>query len=135
MGRILQGEVEGVIRGLRWQATHKKLKGERLKQVEKSCAYFENNAHRMRYNEYLAAGYPIASGAIEGACRHVVVDRREGSGMRWVMEGAQSMLGLRCLYLNGDWEHFMKFHIEQEQKALYPVRAANESTFYESMLA
>ncbi len=77
----------------------------------------------------------MASGVIEGACRHVVVDRMEGTEMRWVIQGAQSMLGLRCLYLNDDWEHFMKFHIEQEQKALYPGRAANESTFYESMLA
>jgi hypothetical protein len=55
--------------------------------VDKACGYLEKNAHRMRYQEYLAAGYPVASGVIEGACRHVVVDRMEGTGMRWVMQG------------------------------------------------
>ena len=48
----------------------------------------------MAYHEYLAAGYPIASGVIEGACRHVVKDRMERSGMRWILDGAHAMLGL-----------------------------------------
>ncbi len=97
--KILCGEVHGVIRGLRWKATHNCLSGERLKQLEKTCSYFENNASRMRYDDYLKAGYPIASGVIEGACRHVVVDRMEGAGMRWVMGGSQSMLNLRCILI------------------------------------
>ncbi len=45
------------------------------------------------------------------------------------------MLSLRCIHINGDWDHFMKFHIEEEQKALYPVRAANDSAFYRPMVA
>ena len=135
IGRILCGEVRGVIRGLRWQATHEQLTDTQREPLDKACGYLEKNAPRMRYHEYLAAGYPIASGVIEGACRHVVVDRMEGTGMRWVMPGAQAMLGLRCIYINGDWDHFMKFHIEQEQKALYPVRAANDSAFYRPMVA
>jgi hypothetical protein len=103
--------------------------------VDKACGYLEKNAHRMRYQEYLAAGYPVASGVIEGACRHVVVDRMEGTGMRWVMQGAQSMLGLRCIHIHGHLEAFMKFHIEQQQQALYPVRAANDSSFHLPMAA
>jgi hypothetical protein len=79
---LLRGEVEGVIRGLRWKGTHKKLSKKRLKELERICEYFENNRHRMAYHEYLEAGYPIASGGIEGACRHVVKDRMERSGMR-----------------------------------------------------
>lgn len=55
VGRILCGEVHGVIRGLRWKATYKCLSGERLKQLEKTCSYFENNASHMRYDEYLKA--------------------------------------------------------------------------------
>jgi hypothetical protein len=50
--------------------------------------------------------------------------------MRWVMQGAQAMLGLRCIHIHGHWEAFMKFHIEQQQQALYPVRAANDSSFH-----
>ena len=130
--RILNGEVESVIRGLRAMGTRRGLKGERLKKLTQVCTYLENNAQRMRYDEYLAAGYPIASGVIEGACRHVIKDRMERSGMRWTPSGAQSMLALRCIHLNGDWEAYMKFHIEKETHRLYPYRAANE---YENWLA
>ena len=59
------------------------------------CNYFENNASRMRYDEYLAADYPIATGVIEGACRHVIKDRMEQGGMRWTLAGAEAMLKLR----------------------------------------
>ncbi len=124
--RILHGEVEGVVQGLRAMGTRRGLKGKRLKKLNKACAYLHNNAHRMRYDEYLAAGYPIASGVIEGACRHVVKDRMERSGMRWTYSGAQSMLELRCIYINGDWEEYMRFHIKQESQRLYPWRAAND---------
>ena len=79
--RILQGDVRGVIGGLRQMATKRGLKGDRLKQITTVCGYFEKHAQRMRYDEYLAAGYPIASGVIEGACRHLVKDRMERSGM------------------------------------------------------
>lgn len=129
VGKILCGEVQGVIRGLRWKATHQGLTGDQLKQLEQACCYFENNAHRMRYNEYLAKGYPIASGVIEGACRHVVVDRMEGSGMRWIMSGAQSMLNLRCIHISGHWNKFIDYHIESEQEKIYPVKAANDESF------
>jgi hypothetical protein len=133
--KILCGEIHGVIRGLRWKATHNGLVGERLKQLEQACFYFENNAQRMRYNEYLAAGYPIASGVIEGACRHVVVDRMEGSGMRWVIAGAQSMLNLRCIHISGHWNHFIDYHIDCEQKEIYPVKAANDDSFITMRMA
>ncbi len=127
--KILNGEIDGVIRGLKWKATHKELTGEHLKSVEQACLYFESNASRMRYDDYLAAGYPIASGVIEGACRHVVVDRMEGTGMRWIMTGAQSMLNLRCIHINAQWDHFMDYHIKREQKDIYPVQAANDASF------
>jgi hypothetical protein len=81
--------------------------------------YYENNREHMRYDEYLAAGYPIGSGVAEGACRHLVKDRLEQTGMRWVLEGAQAMLYLRATYLNGDWEAFYEHRIHTEQKCLY----------------
>jgi hypothetical protein len=76
----------------------------------------------MRYDVYLAAGYPIASGVIEGACRHMVKDRMERSGMRWTLESAQAMLDVRSTYINGDWDTFMKYRIEKETQRLYPHR-------------
>ena len=80
----------------------------------------------MAYDQYLAADYPIASGVIEGACRYVVKDRMERSGMRWILDGAQSMLGLRCIHLSGYWDDFVRFRIERECERLYPGYAAND---------
>jgi hypothetical protein len=70
--RILRGEGSAVVRGLRRMGTVHELKGKKQADLKRICGYFEKNAHRMRYHEYLKQGYPIASGVIEGACRHVV---------------------------------------------------------------
>ena len=64
IARILDGKVVGVVKGLRWKGTHAGFGKKKKKDLEVICGYLENNAHRMRYNEYLAAGYPIASGVI-----------------------------------------------------------------------
>ncbi|MCP4406663.1 MAG: ISKra4 family transposase [Gammaproteobacteria bacterium] len=129
VARILKGEVKAVIRGFKAMGTLHGLSAKRLKILETICGYFENNAQRMRYDQYLVAGYPIATGVIEGACRHVVKDRMERSGMRWTLPGAQAMLGLRCISLNGDWDEYMKFHIRQENHHLYPRCAVNDSDY------
>ena len=73
----------------------------------------------MKYDEYLAAGYPIGSGVVEGACRHLVKDRLERTGMRWHPEGAQAMLNLRATYLNGEWDSYWAYHVAQEDERLY----------------
>ena len=78
----------------------------------------------MRYDEYLAAGYPIGSGVVEGACRHLVKDRMERTGMRWSVPGARAILHLRAVYLNEDWPNFIKYRTEAEQTALYGQLAA-----------
>jgi hypothetical protein len=124
LGLILEGKVNTVIEALRRQGTDLSTHGQQA--LEGICGYFESHAHRMAYDEYLAAGYPIASGVIEGACRCVVNDRMERSGMRWVLEGANAMLGLRSISLSGLWEEFMVFRIARESERLYPYRAAND---------
>lgn len=58
----------------------------------------------MKYDEYLVAGLPIATGFIEGACRHVIKDRLERTGMRWTRSGAQTMLTLRCIDASKLWK-------------------------------
>ena len=108
--RILEGDVRSVITGLRRMATQHKLEGDPLKEIHTVCGYFVFHIQRMKYDEYLAAGYPIASGVIEGACRHLVKDRMERTGMRWTLEGAQAMLHLRALYQSSYWD---KFHESQ----------------------
>jgi hypothetical protein len=126
--RILRGEVDGVVRGLRRMSTDRKFTGKKLSQLETICNYFEKNRHRMRYDEYLAQGYPIASGVIEGACRHVVKDRLERTGMNWIREGAQPMLDLRCIHLCDQWDQFMEFRFQRETQRLYPYRDTLEPT-------
>jgi hypothetical protein len=121
--RILQGEVQGVIAGLRQMATKRGLKGSRLKELATVCGYFAKHAHRMRYADYLAAGYPIASGVIEGACRHLVKDRMERSGMRWRLAGAQSMLHVRAVYQSSYWDDFHHDRMAREQRTLHSHRA------------
>jgi hypothetical protein len=56
---------------------------------------------------------------VEGACRHVVKDRMEQSGMRWTVAGAQALLDTRSIYLNGNWTEFMNCRIAIEQAQLY----------------
>jgi hypothetical protein len=79
----------------------------------------------MRYDEYLAKGYPIASGVIEGACRHLVKDRMERAGMHWTPAGAQAMLDLRSTYVNGDWEEYQAYRIARETQRLYPIATSS----------
>jgi hypothetical protein len=76
----------------------------------------------MRYDEYLACGYPIASGVIEGACRHIVKDRLERTGMNWTVAGAEAMLELRCIHLTDAWDAFVEYRIARETERLYPYR-------------
>jgi len=116
---LLDGKVGPVIGGLRQTLTKRKLRGSRRKAMREVINYFDGNRSRMRYDEYLAAGYPIGSGVIEGACRHLVKDRLERAGMRWHPDGAQAMLDLRATYLNGEWEAFWAYHVEQEDDRLY----------------
>ena len=120
---LLEGKVGYVIGGLRQMATKQGLKGTKFRELQKVLTYFRNNRKHMKYDEYLAAGYPIGSGVAEGACRHLVKDRMEQTGMRWKLEGAQSLLHLRAAYLNGDWKAFVDYRIHKEQKQLYGERA------------
>jgi len=121
--RVLKGEISSVIVGLRRLATTHKLKGKKLERTQKITNYFANNQDRMRYHEYLAAGYPIASGVIEGACRHVVKDRLERTGMTWTIPGAQAMLSLRCIHLSKLWDEFTNFRVQNETERRYPYRS------------
>jgi hypothetical protein len=133
--RMLNGETAAVIHSLRWRATHHPLKGKRRDTLERICGYFQNNAHRMAYDVYLAHGFPIASGVIEGACRCVVKDRMERSGMRWTMSGARAMLDMRCIDQSGLWEKFTAFRIQRESQRLYPGSAANDANVSQPLAA
>jgi hypothetical protein len=121
--RVLQGKASGVIRGLREMATKHDLTGAKKRTITSVCGYLEANLDRMRYDEYLREGYPIASGAVEGACRNLVKDRMERAGMHWTLAGAQAMLDVRSIHVSGLWDEYQNHRIERESSRLYPYRS------------
>lgn len=120
---LLEGKVACVIGLYKRMLGQHRLKGSPAKTVRENITYFENNKQYMKYDEYLAAGYPIGTGVAEGACHHFVKDRMELAGMRWEIEGAQAMLSLRAFYLNDQWDDFMTHRIQAEQEELYAQAA------------
>lgn len=124
--QILSGQTVQVIAELRQIANNKKTKAAQRKQLHKTANYFERNLPYMHYQTYLSHGYPIASGAIEGACRHFVKDRFELSGMRWLQTGAENLLRLRAVAENDDWDAYYAYRSEQRQLRLYGQPASNK---------
>lgn len=120
--RLLRGEVSQVIKGTRQSATKRGITGQKRELLDKSCDYMYANRERMHYDQYLAEGLPIASGAVEGACKNLVKDRMERSGMRWKVPTAEAILKLRALNLSGDFEEYWQYHVAQEQRRLYACR-------------
>ena len=116
---LLEGKVGYVIGSLRQSVTKRKLRGAKRKAVQKAINYMEANKEFMRYDVYLAKGYPIGSGVVEGACRHLVKDRMELTGARWSIDGADAILELRAAEINGDWEDFWRYHTAAEHERLY----------------
>jgi hypothetical protein len=118
--QILFGEAGQVVKGIRQSITKRRLTGPKRKTLNAVANYLYRNRTRMRYNEYLAKGWPIASGPVEGACKNLIKDRMERSGMRWTEQMAEAIVQLRAIYLSGDFDRYWQFHIDQDQRRLYP---------------
>ncbi|MEK9149131.1 MAG: ISKra4 family transposase [Candidatus Desantisbacteria bacterium] len=118
--RILSGNVSQVIKGIRQSATKRRIRGNNRKTVDEVTGYFYRNRLYMKYNKYLEQGLPIASGSVEGACKNLVKDRMERSGMRWTKDMAEAMLKMRAIYLSGDFEDYWSFHIKKDQERVHP---------------
>ena len=117
--RLLKGEVSEVARGIRQSATKRGLQGESRKKVDTAVDYFLERKEYMNYDEYLENGLPIATGVIEGACRHLVNDRMALTEARWGLETGEAVLRLRALKLHGALDQYMEYHFKKEQKRLY----------------
>ena len=113
---ILHGRVPEVIaRITRLAADHPPEPGsEHAKIIRKTLSYLQNKQAFMDYPRALANGWPIATGVIEGACRHLVADRMGITGARWSLPGAQAMLWLRAINASGDTSTYWDWHITQE---------------------
>ena len=123
--KILKGEVGRVIGALKQIITKGEKTGKlgksKLDALKKVVRYLSNHRKIMKYDEYLRNGYPIGTGVVESACKQVVKQRMEGSGMRWSIKGAENILLLRSIKTSGDWNDFNKFNVEKLKIKLYPV--------------
>jgi hypothetical protein len=81
--------------------------------MDRAVTYLDNNHQHMRYDSALAAGWPIATGMIEGACRFVIEDRFGITGARWSPDGAEDILKLRAVVVNGDLDDYMRYYKER----------------------
>lgn len=114
---LLDGEVDSVIRS--FQARKRSLSKTKKGILASVIKYYKNNKQYMEYDDYLCKGFPIGSGAIEGACRHLVKDRMERTGMRWEIEGAQAMLNTRSAYINKEWDRLIEYRIKRQTELNY----------------
>lgn len=118
-GRILEGQAGSVAGVIRRKATLLKLAPSQRKGVDACARYLSNHKAYLRYDVFLAAGFPMATGVIEGACRYLVKDRMDRTGARWGLPGAEAVLKLRSLQKTGDFEAYWEFHLEQEKRRIY----------------
>ena len=117
---LLESRSDEVLRSWNCFLEKRQLGENARKAIQKSITYLSNHQDMTDYKAYLAQGLPISTGIIESACGHLVKARMEQSGMRWGRTGAQSVMDVRAVYQNKDWEDFMEYAILKEQKRIYP---------------
>ena len=108
--RILQGKSSDVAAGIRRSATLQQLSSSAREKVDKCADYLLKNRAYLHYDQYLLNGYPIATGVIEGACRHLIKDRMDITGARWRLDRAEAVLRIRALRSSGDFDEYWSFH-------------------------
>jgi hypothetical protein len=120
---LLAGQSAAVITALEAEGKEPTCTGPQRQVVQRTVGYYRRNRPYMPYDEYLARGWPIGTGVVEGACGHLVKDRLEPSGMRWTMGGAQAVLDLRAVRLNGHGDTYWLVHRQQQHQRLYGLPA------------
>lgn len=124
---LLEGEdITQMAAGMRRSATMRNLSKTRRKPVDKCANYLRKYADFMDYEKALAAGLPISTGVIEGACRYLVRDRMDITGARWSVDGAEAVLRLRALRASGDFDEYWRFHEARELHRNHLVEYAGD---------
>ncbi|MET9879169.1 ISKra4 family transposase [Actinacidiphila glaucinigra] len=118
---ILAGQAARAADEMTAQADQERLPVVRRESVAACHRYLTGHLDQLHYDTALANGWPIATGAVEGACRHLIADRLDITGARWGLPGAEAVLRLRTLVANGDLEDYWRFHTTREHQRLYPA--------------
>jgi hypothetical protein len=125
---VLQGKATQVAAGIRREATRRGLAPPRRAGADTCATYLTNKASYLGYPTALHNGWPIATGVIEGACRHLIKDRMDITGARWGLSGAEAILKLRALHSNGHFHEYWHYHLTQEQQRIHQTRYSNGIT-------
>ncbi len=123
---ILAGNATRVAGQIRRQATNARLDPAQRAGADACAAYLTNKQAYLDYPTALTNGWPIATGVIEGACRHLVKDRMDITGARWGLDGAEAILELRAIHNNGDFDQYWRYHLNQEQQRNHRSRYADQ---------
>ena len=110
---------------IRRKATTLGLDPQTRRGADRCADYLLSKRDYLNYPQALAQGWPIATGIIEGACRHLVKDRLDLTGARWGLQGAEAILKLRALRSNGDFEQYWTFPLTQELHQVHETRYAD----------
>ena len=122
---VLHGRATTVAAGLRRRATTQRLPPAKRKKADAAARYLTNKAPHLDYPTALASGWPIATGVIEGACRHLVKDRMDITGARWSADGAEAVLKLRAVHTNDDFDAYWRYHLQREHQRRHASRYLN----------
>jgi hypothetical protein len=123
---ILRGKAGYVAGGMRRSATRRLMATADRKPVDECADYLLAYARYLTYHTALSAGLPIASGVVEGACRHLVNDRMNLTGARWSLEGAEAVLRLRALRSSEDFDDYWGFHEIRQYERNHAARYADQ---------
>jgi hypothetical protein len=122
---VLAGRAGIVAAAIRRKATYHGLDPGGRRNADTAASYLLAKKPYLDYPTALQSGWPIATGVIEGACRHLVKDRMDITGARWGLPGAEAILKLRALISNGDFDQYWTWHLTQEQQRVHNSRYLN----------
>jgi hypothetical protein len=118
--KVLNGEAAQVAAGIRRSSTKRNLNPKGRKNADTCSDYLLKYKNYLQYDKYLQAGYPIATGVIEGACRYLIKDRMDITGARWRLQGAEAVIKLRAIIASHDFEEYFRFYKSQQRIKNYP---------------
>jgi hypothetical protein len=122
---VLEGKAGIVAAAIRRKSTRLGLEPEKRAKADRAADYLHNKRPYLDYPTSLKKGWPIATGVIEGACRHLVKDRMDITGARWGLQGAEAILKLRAIRSNGDFDQYWDYHLAQERHRNHDSHYAN----------
>ena len=122
---ILHGRARHVAAGIRRRATAAKLAPFKRVKADTCATYLTNKTRYLDYPTALRAGWPIATGVIEGTCRYLIADRMDITGARWSVQGAEAVLKLRAIRANGDFDTYWQYHLDREHERIHRTRYAD----------